>query len=64
MKTIDHGRDLLALVRVDQKHDFIVSHCVSLWLQPPVYTVEQRMVEVQICLFGTTADCEREFYVI
>ena len=28
---LDHTRDLLALIRVDQKDDFIVSHCLSPW---------------------------------
>src|SRR5690606_6781662 len=27
---LDHGRDLLALVRVDQEHDFVVTHGVVL----------------------------------
>ena len=30
--TFQHGRNLLALVRVDQKTDFVVSHCDSLWI--------------------------------
>src|SRR5208282_5094591 len=29
---LDHGRDLLALVGVDQKHDLVMSHVYSLWL--------------------------------
>jgi len=39
---LDHGRHLLTLVRVDQKHDFIMTHGFSLWMsanslrgQPP-----------------------------
>jgi hypothetical protein len=24
---------LLALVRMDQKHNFIMSHCISLWIK-------------------------------
>ena len=30
--TFQHGRNLLALVRVDQKTYFKVSHCDSLWV--------------------------------
>jgi hypothetical protein len=29
----DHGWHLFALVRMDQKHDFVVSHCVPFWLK-------------------------------
>ena len=28
----EHGRNLLALVRVNQKTNFVVSHCYSLWI--------------------------------
>ena len=28
-----HGRDLLALVRMDQKHDFVMSHCLPFWIK-------------------------------
>jgi len=39
---LDHGGDLLALVRVDQKHDLVVTHCLcSLWLKPPAIAVRQ-----------------------
>ena len=27
---LDHGRDLFALIRMNQKHDFVMSHCCSL----------------------------------
>ena len=30
--TLNHTRDLLALIRVDQKHDFVVTHCISSWI--------------------------------
>ena len=30
--TLEHGRNLLALVWMDQKHNFIVPHVVSLWM--------------------------------
>jgi hypothetical protein len=26
---VDHGTDLVALIRVDQKHDLVMTHCVS-----------------------------------
>ncbi len=32
---LDHGRNLFALVRMDQKHDFVVSHCLPLWMKSP-----------------------------
>ena len=28
---LDHRRNLFALVRMDDKYDFIVTHCFSLW---------------------------------
>ncbi len=31
--TLNHGRYLFALVRVDQEHDFIMPHCVSFRLK-------------------------------
>jgi hypothetical protein len=30
--TLEHGRNLLALVGVDQKYDFIVPHVISFWI--------------------------------
>src|SRR5580698_1728688 len=39
---IDHRGDLLALVRMDQKHNSIMSHCISLWFKPPVASGEAR----------------------
>ena len=32
---LEHGRDLLALVRVDQETDFIMSHFHSSWISQP-----------------------------
>jgi hypothetical protein len=32
--TLEHAGHLLALVRMDQEHDFIVTHCVSSWVSP------------------------------
>ena len=29
----DHGRHLLALVRVDQEYDFVMSHCRPFWMK-------------------------------
>src|SRR3546814_16343632 len=31
---LDHGRHLLALVRVDNEYDYIVTHGNSLWMRP------------------------------
>ena len=31
---LDHGRHLLALVRMDQEHDFVMTHGGSLWMWP------------------------------
>src|SRR3546814_12820652 len=31
---LDHGRYLLALVRMDHEYDFIVTHGNSLWMRP------------------------------
>jgi hypothetical protein len=31
--TLDHGRDLLALVRMDDETNFVVSHALSLWMK-------------------------------
>ena len=31
--SLDHGRDLFALVRMDQEHDFIMSHRLPFWLK-------------------------------
>src|SRR6185437_6437872 len=31
---LDHAGHLLALVRMDQEHDFIMTHCVSSWVSP------------------------------
>ena len=28
-----HGRDLFALVRMNQKYDLVMSHCLPLWLK-------------------------------
>jgi len=39
---IDHRRNLLALVRVDQKHDFIMPHCRLPLGEPPVASGEAR----------------------
>ena len=39
---IDHRGDLLALVWMDQEHNFIMSHCISLWFKPPVASGEAR----------------------
>jgi hypothetical protein len=40
--TLDHRRDLLTLVRMDDKNDFILTHEHSFWLKPPAMrTVEQ-----------------------
>jgi hypothetical protein len=30
--TLEHGRNLLALVWMDQKHNFVMPHVVSLWM--------------------------------
>jgi hypothetical protein len=30
--TLEHGRNLLALIRMDQENDFIVPHVISLWI--------------------------------
>jgi hypothetical protein len=38
---LNHRGDLLALVRMDHEHDFVVSHWYSLWLiQPPITVPE------------------------
>src|SRR5262252_8707844 len=33
--TLDHRRDLLALVRVDDETHLVMSHHISLWMKPP-----------------------------
>src|SRR5262249_36707095 len=35
--TLDHGRHLLALVRMDDETDFVMSHAISLWIVPPAH---------------------------
>src|SRR5690349_54224 len=32
---VDHRRDLLALVRVNDETNFVMSHALSLWIKPP-----------------------------
>ncbi len=29
----NHGRNLFALVRMNQKHDFVMSHCFPFWIK-------------------------------
>ena len=31
--TLYHGRNLFTLVRVDQEHDFVMSHCFPFWMK-------------------------------
>ena len=33
--TFDHGRHLLALIGVNDKHNFVMTHGCSFWLKPP-----------------------------
>src|SRR5476649_2901448 len=33
---LDHRRHLLALIGMDDKYYFVMSHAVSLWVKPPV----------------------------
>src|SRR5262249_39444787 len=33
--TLDHRRDLLALVRVNDETHLVMSHHISLWIEPP-----------------------------
>src|SRR5476649_97463 len=33
---LDHRGHLLALIGMDNKYDFVMSHAVSLWVKPPV----------------------------
>jgi hypothetical protein len=33
--TLYHRGHLLALIGVNDKHDFVMTHCISLWLKPP-----------------------------
>jgi hypothetical protein len=54
---IDHRRNLLALVWMDQKHDFIMPHCISLRIKPPVASGEARSEA------GHPGKKEREGYV-
>src|SRR5579863_5568214 len=53
---IDHRRNLLALVRVDQEHDFIMPHCRLPTGKPPVASGEARSKA------GQPAKKEREGY--
>jgi len=34
--TLDHRGHLLALIGMHNKHDFVMSHYISLWLSPPL----------------------------
>src|ERR1035437_4540778 len=33
---LDHRGHLLALIGMDDEYDFVMSHAVSLWVEPPV----------------------------
>jgi hypothetical protein len=43
--TLDHGRDLFGLVRVNDENDFIVAHAISLWVNALPHAIRVRQGE-------------------